>query len=275
MARKPQAYRLARAIMSCFSARPTANGMPTLHPAIAPLPEDGIALAERINAVKGQIEAHLSKSKWIAPIGLIRKKGKLCPYDIALPDARIIYLNFNELIRQFWIVPETAMSVRYTWTRRYSWKLRTKAEVEQILWSRATAADDSIENELLRLRDIPDGEVLLSDVFAHWTPRVNIVSENADGAIERKMRYATMPILIRGSQLPQFKPLSDAPTHKSRLVRSDRHFIEEPLLSTLPVYRFREEFREQKRIKLATALLEKQSRLCIQPTQGFRSADGA
>jgi len=238
------------ALLHSFETRRMADHPPWIQPALIPIGPAGVAIIRSINELKLQIAALSRQVEWKRPhFTLTNAKS-----DRVISSEKRYYLNFDELIRQLIILPANSESVSYFWKRVFATRLLTVSQLRIRLLRNVkkygfSPSSDSKTNELQRLDSLPDDEVI--QVFNEFgiVPAVNVGQRKPDGSLKNSLKYAPMPIFVEGSTLPKFRPLKHF-THRRvfRPVRCDSKTLATPLLATLPAYRFREEFREEKKL---------------------------
>lgn len=206
--------------------------------------------AHACNAAKDRFKASiltlktLSKRQQLEDLDDLHKRHQ--QVGKALKRMGAVRLNLKQAYRHIPILDEKPAKIGFTWSKQGRTIERTTvAEARRLLERRRNSLE--AEQALQRLAVIPQEEVLarVRSVTPHL--RANLVFIR-NGAVSRRLIQAPLPILTilspNDTALPEYVPVSPAPTDFARLKRSDVRIEEEPFLPLIRVYRYQQRFRQ-------------------------------
>jgi hypothetical protein len=211
--------------------------------------EETLAAAHACNAAKDNFKSAilalkaLSKPESNALLMDLYKRNQ----EVAAAMKRIgaARLNLKQAYRHIPVLNKRPTKIGFTWSKQGRTIQRTTViEARRLLERRSDTPQ--VRLELQRLANISEQEMLarVRSVCPHL--RANILFENGQSGIERRLMQAPLPILIPLSpreRLPEFVPISPEPVGSLRLQRSDVRIEDELFLPTIRIYRYREQYR--------------------------------
>lgn len=155
-------------------------------------------------------------------------------------------LNLKQAYRHVPLLPQRPIKIGFTWSKQGRTIQRTTvAEARRLLERRS--ATQQTQAELQRLQTIPETEILARVRSTSPHLRANVVYQNPDDGLERRLVQAPLPILIplaAGEPLPEFVPIPPEPTGQVRLKRSDVRIEDEPFLPLIRLHRYQQAYRQ-------------------------------
>ena len=154
-------------------------------------------------------------------------------------------LNLKQAYRHIPLLEQRPLKIGFTWSKQGRVIQRTSvAAARRLLEQRVETPQ--IHLELQRLVEIRGDEMLarIRSVCPHL--RANIVFAASEGAVQRRLMQAPLPILVPlrlGENLPEFVAVAPEPPVNSRLRRADVRIEDEPLLPSVRVHRYRDPYR--------------------------------
>ena len=154
-------------------------------------------------------------------------------------------LNLKQAYRHIPILDVRPIKIGFTWSKQGKTIQRTTvSEARRLLEKRRDMPQ--VRNDLNRLQQIPNDEVLarVRTVCPHL--RANVVFENAINTLDRRLIQAPLPIIVPlrpGERLPEFVPIPPVPLGNPRLQRSDVRIEDDVFLPTIRTFRYRQPFR--------------------------------
>ena len=232
-------------------------------PGLVVVSGEGLTLAQNINHYKKRLARVLlqmqGRKEW--DVDPDTQERALRPLrTVALESFYFRRLHHFQATRDLVILQEsdayqTPDYVGFTWA---SLRDIRRTSREQLLEELRKPDPDGVEwpgvaQDIVTLTHLPAGEALAIVRPPHRTPRANIsFPSKAGGAPLRTSKVAVLPLVIQGTTLPaRFRKLPPAPLPSHyRLTRSDVEIEPQPILTTLPAYRYLPAFRELKRREL-------------------------
>lgn len=165
--------------------------------------------------------------------------------DVVLREEGLARLQRMQVYRDVHVLDRRPDRVGYVWARTRRVQRLSVVDVRELVlkFLKNPPQEPFARADLDRLRNLRDDEPLALVEAQPCHARVNLAWKTADG-FERTMRPAAMPLLYPaspGEELPMFKPLADDREERHpRTQRQDRRLEEQPYLSTLPVFRYRQ-----------------------------------
>ena len=154
-------------------------------------------------------------------------------------------LNLKQAYRHVPILDVRPVKIGFTWSKQGKTIQRTTvSEARRLLEKRRESPQ--VRNDLSRLQQIPNNEVLarVRTVCPHL--RANVVFESKNSDLERRLIQAPLPIIVPlkpGERLPEFIPIPPTPVGNLRLQRSDVRIEDDVFLPTIRIFRYRQPFR--------------------------------
>ena len=154
-------------------------------------------------------------------------------------------LNLKQAYRHIPILDVRPVKIGFTWSKQGKTIQRTTvSEARRLLEKRRDTPQ--VRNDLNRLQQISNDEILarVRTVCPHL--RANVVFENTDNTLERRLIQAPLPIMVPlkpGERLPEFIPIPPTPVGSLRLQRSDVRIEDDVFLPTIRTFRYRQAFR--------------------------------
>lgn len=233
-------------------------------PGLIVLPVAGIELADEVNHWKERLAGALKAMEGRKEEGLLNEEtGERGPRplrEIALERLYFRRLHYFQAVRKIVVLRESATHTGTPDYVSYSWGLcravrRTSREaLLEDLTSRLAngkTAPRLIERDLAVLGRLAAGEPLALVREAPPTVKANVRWPARGGMpATRRLCSAVAPMVMLGDQLPEhFRPLPPEPLPSSgRLARADTEIESRPLLCTMPVFRYRHQYRPAKRL---------------------------
>jgi hypothetical protein len=230
-------------------------------PGIVVVSEEGMALAEEVNRTKSSLAHVLRAMSDRTEIGIIdQRTGERGPRslrEVALEAFFFRRLHHWQATRRLEILKESPDNIGVP--EYVGFALATSRDVRRTsreeLLRQAQSPDSRIlsEHDATVLASLPPGEPLAIVKAVHATPKVNIRWPSRDGqAPITRIRIAVLPLILPGDRLPpRLRKLPPAPTPKHfRLPRIDTELEPQPLLKSLPVHRYLQHLRTEKRVLL-------------------------
>jgi hypothetical protein len=158
-------------------------------------------------------------------------------------------LNLKQAYRHIPLLDQRPLKVGFTWSKQGRVIQRTAVTEARLLLEQRVETPQ-IHQELQRLAEIPDDEILarVRSVCPHL--RANIVLAAAEGSdVLRRLMQTPLPILIplqRDESLPEFVPTAPDLLTNPRLRRADVRIEDEPFLPTIRIHRYRLPYRSCK-----------------------------
>lgn len=166
---------------------------------------------------------------------------------LVLRDAGLARLHRVQVYRDIHVLDRAPDRVSFVWARTRRVTRLTADEVRAKLHRLQSNPPQAafVENDLRVLASLPRSERLAYVEAMPCHARVNLAwrIRGAKKGFTRTMRPAPMPLLYPGvadAPLPRLKPLEDCrDTPRQRAKRKDVHLESTPVLSSMPVYRYR------------------------------------
>lgn len=218
-----------------------------IYPALLGVPAQTLAIAARVNQAKRAFHAVLKRCDPVIIEAPDPRSGVLVKQPLlkrALKKLKLERLHRRQATRQLVLIEETPTGFSYFWNRLPKMTKLTREEVIERV-DRYPGTDDATrQNDEDKLASIPDDELLVEVRPPHVHPRVRISLESGT----RSTRVAVMPVLFLAkadSLRPPLAPLPDkALPERQRLIRQDKKREDKPLITSLPIYRYRPAYRQ-------------------------------
>jgi hypothetical protein len=208
-----------------------------------------LALAKTCNAVKDTFKKAVLALKTLPKADMDKLMEDLHQRDETVATAMqrmgAARLNLKQAYRHIPVLDKRPVKIGFTWSKQGRTIQRTSVqEARRLLERRRETPQTRLELE--RLVSIAETEMLarVRRVCPHL--RVNLVFQNSDNEIQRRLMQAPLPILVPlqpGEPLPEFVPIAPEPTTSQRLQRSDVRIEEEVFLPSIRVYRYQARYR--------------------------------
>lgn len=221
---------------------PTAS---LIYPAVLGVPKEAFPLAEALNSAKKALHETLKAFDAFKVEAEDPDTGAVIKVPLlkaALENLNLRRLHRRQAVRQLVFVDHRPTGLSYYWNQLPKMTLWTRQEVFARLERLAVTCGMDSDQDMQRLAPIPANEILVEVKPPHVHPRLRITLPSG----KLITRVAVMPVLVpavAGQPLPDLVPLPIQPTTGNRLKRRDRQRESQPIIETLPLYRYRPQYR--------------------------------
>jgi DNA replication terminus site-binding protein (Ter protein) len=231
-------------------------------PGIIVLSEDGIPLADEVNRLKRALASVLRRMQDRTEAGIVNpatgERGPRPLREVALEAFFFRRLHHWQATRELTILRTKAGClttpdyIGFTWSSCRDVRRTTREALLEQLKEKRLSGDDSplYDQDIEILSALPKKEPLALVKPGHTKPVANVAWPALSGKEpERQIRPAVLPLIMVGDRLPErLRKLPAAPTPQHlRRTRSDMEIEPNPILVTLPAYRYSQGFRSAKR----------------------------
>jgi hypothetical protein len=230
-------------------------------PGVLVLAEDAVGFADEVNRLKRALASVLLRMQNRTETGIVNpttgERGPRPLREVALEAFFFRRLHHWQATRELTILRTRSGRltspdyIGFTWSSCRDVRRTTReALLEQLKEKRLTGEDSPLyDQDMEILSALPKNEPLALVRPGHTKPVANIAWPALSGKDpERQIRPAVLPLIMVGETLPErLRKLPAAPTPKHlRRTRADTEIEPNPILTTLPAYRYSPRHRHSK-----------------------------
>lgn len=221
-----------------------------IYPAVLGASEKTLRLAAQLNVHKDRVRNLLkAMDDRLVTENIARGKTRTLTAQV-LAHEGLMRLHRMQVYRHVRLIHQRPDRIALGWARTRRVKRCRATDIQTMLKGRLRRAayPGLILADMERLTYLGSGEslALVDQEPVHVRANLAWLKKDAPGWLRRQVTLA-LPMLFTsrpGQMMPALKPLpNDADTGGSRVRRGGRVLEPEPFLRTLPVYRYREEYR--------------------------------